>query len=125
MISCTRRGQMELAKVAGPTISDATRANNLNGAALYTAKGSYPEPNTREEPMARSSRSQSVIDSLEPRRLFSSIALSSTGALNVLGNANFANQITVAENTAGTSITATVKSNGVTLTRNFTVASVK
>lgn len=67
----------------------------------------------------------SPVDSLEPRRLFSSIAVGAAGGLNVIGNANFTNQITVAANAAGTSITATVKSNNVTLTKTFAASLVK
>jgi len=75
--------------------------------------------------MARSLPTASLFESLENRRLFSTIGLSAAGALTVNGNANFTNLITVAENTAGTSLTAKVVSNGATLTKTFTVAQVK
>ena len=74
--------------------------------------------------MNRSTR-PAMFESLETRRLFSTITISSAGLLTVTGNPNFTDQISVANNAAGTSITATVKSNNVTLSKTFVATSIK
>ena len=65
------------------------------------------------------------IESLESRRLFSSVSLSSTGVLTVTGNSAVANQLTVQRSTGGTSVVATITSGGSTLTKSFVSSKVK
>ncbi len=64
-------------------------------------------------------------ESLETRRLFSAISLSKAGVLNVDGNGKTANTITVAEDTAGAILTASIQSGNSTLTKTFKVTAVK
>jgi Ca2+-binding RTX toxin-like protein len=75
--------------------------------------------------MIRPSRRAALLEPLETRRLLSAITLSTAGVLTVAGNSAASNTINVAENAAGTGITASVKSGNSTLTKNFTVAQVK